>query len=496
MTWRAFIIGILGVVGLCLLVPVNDYKVGNTFLTGNHFPVGVFFFLFILTLLINPLLRLVRRTWILRQSELMLIWCMMIIASTVPASGLMRNFLPVMTSAPYLSQRPDLFWEDTVLPAAPKGILLSKDQKSPAARKFFIGTPKGEPVRVPWGQWTRSFVTWGIYVWLFYLATFFLCGILRRQWVDSERLIFATARVPLDFTEGIREGRLLPAVMGNAPFLVGAALMMAFGVIRLMPLFLGEEQGWLPQIPFEDILGDTALGYVHVSPGKIYPLAIGFAFLVPSDVSLSIWLFYAFMCTQVVIAYTLGRPMEGGRSGPFLQWQQAGAWLALTVGMLYMARRHLWAVFRHAVWWRRMDDSEEPIGYRLCFWGLLATLIGLIAWNVYFGVSLGAAVALMALTFSIVLVHSRMVAQGGLFFTQHSWSPAWFLTGVSDARIFGATAAVVANVQGMPSMPCAYPPCSRSAGDCSSPSWSSRCASRSWPHAIRACAGSTTMREC
>lgn len=61
MTWRAFIVGMLGVVGLCLLVPVNDYRVGNTFLTGNHFPVGVFSFLFFLTLGANVALRLLRR---------------------------------------------------------------------------------------------------------------------------------------------------------------------------------------------------------------------------------------------------------------------------------------------------------------------------------------------------------------------------------------------------------------------------------------------------
>ncbi|MCK4374380.1 MAG: hypothetical protein KAX19_03590, partial [Candidatus Brocadiae bacterium] len=77
MTWRAFLIGVLGVAGLCLLVPVNDYRVGNTFLTGNHFPVGVFCFLFILTLGVNGILRLLRRAWMLRQSELMLVWCMM-----------------------------------------------------------------------------------------------------------------------------------------------------------------------------------------------------------------------------------------------------------------------------------------------------------------------------------------------------------------------------------------------------------------------------------
>ena len=79
MTWRAFIIGLLGVVWLCLLTPVNDYAVGNTFLTGNHFPVGVFFFLLILTLGVNVVIKLVRARWAFRQSELMRVWCMMLV---------------------------------------------------------------------------------------------------------------------------------------------------------------------------------------------------------------------------------------------------------------------------------------------------------------------------------------------------------------------------------------------------------------------------------
>jgi hypothetical protein len=447
-TWRAFIIGLLGVVGLCLLVPVNDYRIGNTFLTGNHFPVGVFAFLVFLTVGVNLVLRLIRRTWMLRQTELMLVWCMMIVASTVPASGLMRNLLPTMTAAPYLAQRPDLYWESDVLPASPEGVLLSRDPRSPAATKFFEGTPEGEPVTVPWGQWRRVFVTWGIYVWLYYLATFFLCGILRRQWVDSERLVFATARVPLEFTEGARDGRLLPPLMRSKAFVFGYLLITAFGVIRLSPLFFGEESGWLPVIPFWRVFSETALHYVNVSDGKIYPIAIGFAFLVPSDVSLSIWFFYVFMCVQIIVAYSIGRPFEGGRSGPFLQWQQAGAFLTLAAGMLFMARRHLWAVVRYAVGRQALDDSEEPIGYRLAFWGLAASLAGLVAWNVYFGLGVGAAVALLVLTFTIVLVHCRMVAQGGLFFTQHHWSPSWFLHGVSGGRLFSAPAAVVATVQG------------------------------------------------
>ena len=49
--------------------------------------------------------------------------------------------------------------------------------------------------------------------------------------------------------------------------------------------------------------------------------------------------------------------------------------------MLWTARRHLLAVARTALGiGTPLDDSEEPIGYRLCFCGLLATLTGMVVW--------------------------------------------------------------------------------------------------------------------
>jgi len=80
-------------------------------------------------------------------------------------------------------------------------------------------------------------------------------------------------------------------------------------------------------------------------------------------------------------------------------------------------------------------------------WGLLATVAGLVVWNVCFGLRPWTSIALVALTFSIVLVHCRMVCQGGLFFTQQSWSPSWFMHGVTGGAIFSGPAAVVATVQ-------------------------------------------------
>jgi hypothetical protein len=448
LTWRAFIIGLLGAVGLCLLTPVNDFRVGNTFLTGNHFPVGVFFFLLVLTLVVNSVLKLVAARFAFRQAELMLIWCMMLVSATVPASGLMRYWPPTAASAPYLAARPDLFWEDDVLKEAPEGIFVSKDPKSVAAKKFYHGTPEGEVVRVPWDRWTPVGVTWGIFILLYWLGTFFLCGILRRQWVESERLIFPLARVPLEFTEGCEKRSLLPSVMRDKAFLAGMVVTLAFGLIRLSPLFFGAEEGWRVHFPLHQVFADTEWWRMQIEDGWVFPIGIGFAFLVPSDISLSIWFFYIFMCLQLQAAYYLGRPLEGGPWGPFMRWQQAGAFLVFTGGMLWAARRHLLAVAKKALWMGgAVDDSDEPVGYRTAFWGLLFCLAGMVAWYCWFGMSLWAAVLLLIATMSVVLVHARLVTQGGLFFTQHSWSAPGLLHDISGGRAFSGPAAVVAQAQ-------------------------------------------------
>jgi hypothetical protein len=203
------------------------------------------------------------------------------------------------------------------------------------------------------------------------------------------------------------------------------------------------------RMPFWEALHDIPGTYITTSDGRIFPLAIGFAFLVPSDVSLGIWLFHLFAYFQAVFAFSIGRPLQGGRAGMFASWQQSGAFLALTAGMLWMARRHLRTVVRKALGRATdVDDSREPISYRVSFWGLALALAGIVAWNMWFGVAWWAALALEALTFAVVLVHCRTVAQGGLFFSQQTWSPSGFLHGVTGGRIFPGAAAVAARLQG------------------------------------------------
>jgi hypothetical protein len=118
--------------------------------------------------------------------------------------------------------------------------------------------------------------------------------------------------------------------------------------------------------------------------------------------------------------------------------------------MFWAALRHLAAVLRKALPLRgAADDSAEPIPYRLGFWGAAAACLGMAGWFVFFEVHPLTAVALVALVMTVALVHARLIAQGGIFFTQHNWSPPSFLHSVTGGHAFAGAAAapVVAEMQ-------------------------------------------------
>jgi hypothetical protein len=449
MTWRAFIIGLLAVFLIAAITPYNDFDVGNTYITGCHFPPGAFFIVMLLTFGVNILIKLVRRAWAFRQAELMLIFCMMLVASTVPASGLMRFWFSMQVAPAYYRDAGDLPKQKDVLAATPDSLVLTKNPRSVAVLHFFEARPKGEPTRLYLERWIRPMASWMVFLACFYLGTVFLGGLLRKQWVDVERLSFPLARVPLDITEGAGERRLLPEVVRSQAFILGVLAALAFALVRVWPVFMGKEQGWLPTIELGGVLWGTPFGNAEIWWARLFPLAVGVAFLVPTDVTLSVWLFFMFTRLELQASHWMGRPIQGGSWGDFMQWQQAGAFVVFTLLMFWAARRHLLEVARRALLFdRSVDDSQEPIGYRLAFWGAALAWTGMFIWLVYYKVHWLTAVGLLGFMLCIMLVHARVVCQGGIFFTQHTVYPPTLINVMSGSRAFPVgTGAVVALLQ-------------------------------------------------
>ena len=442
-TLRALLIGLALVAGLAWITPWNDFALANTYVSGTHFPAGAFCLLVLLTLVVNVGLKFIRRRWALSQQELMLAWCMMTVAATVPSSGLMRYFFPLLATPSHFAQAEPVWQEPGhLLDNVPPQLVLSTEPGAPEAERFYLGATRDEQMVVPWRSWARALAVWGAFLVLFYLAVFFVCSLFRGWWVNAERLTFPVAQVPLDLTDDEAGRAVLPALARSPYFLLGAGASLAAGAWRLW------VRGGAFCYPFESLFWGTSLEQGRFGAAFVFPLASGFAFLLPAQISFSFWFFRLAAGLQYVGAYAVNRPIEGGDYGPFMQWQQAGAFVGFGALLLWGARRHLLRVVRKALGaGADVDDSLDPIAYRTAFWGLAASVAGLVFWYWCFGLNPLVALPFLGLTFCMLLVHARLVCQGGLFFTQQNWAPVQIVHSMTGGWGFSAPAIVATMMQ-------------------------------------------------
>jgi len=447
MTWRAFIIGLLFVALLAWVEPFSSFIAPyGPWFSYSSFPSGAVVALVFLGVFANLGLRALRRSWAFSRQELLLVFCMVFVAAAIPCEGIGRYFFQMVAGPTYLSRRAEIPWaqEGGPIQAAPEGLLLDKDPMSEASRRYY----EGAGGRIPWRAWARPLAHWGAFLVPMYLAVFFLCGILRRQWVEVERLMFPLARVPLEFTEQRRPERALPDIFYRRGFLVGLAFVAAFRLVCDIPVFFGGQAVNI-SFPFQEMFRDTALENLGFPNQGLNLPAIGFAFLVPADVSLGVWFFFMFARAEILIGRAFALPDLSAPNGQFQRWQQLGAYVAFVGGMLFMARVHLVGVLRRAFGLRGgADDADEPISYPLAFWGFVLSIGTCLAWYVYHGMRLPTAVAVLALIFLWFLVYARIVSQGGLYVAVNQWSMPGVIHSLSGGHAFGAPGAVIAAMQG------------------------------------------------
>lgn len=96
----AVVVGLLGAVIIWVVTPYNNYVLANSYVSDSYLPVAALFLLLLLVLVVNPLLRLVNRSWALNFRQLALIAGIWLVASVVPGQGLMRMLPAMLAQAP------------------------------------------------------------------------------------------------------------------------------------------------------------------------------------------------------------------------------------------------------------------------------------------------------------------------------------------------------------------------------------------------------------
>ena len=338
------------------------YLHGSFMALGTSMP-GAVFILFLLTLFINPLLKLVHPRLGLNRRELLVVYAMMVMASPIPTL-FVGKFLSAI-SYPFYYATAENEWRQLIHPYIPDWLMVHDVE---TVRKFYEGSGRDEPI--PWEVWRSVIAMWTPFICALFLMMISFMAILRKQWIEHERLIYPLMQVPLAMTEEGEDEQKLSPFFKNPVMWAGFAIPALWGTLHglynYFPEIIPIAQNVDPIRMDVPVFRRTADLYVALRFN-----IIGFFYFLKTDIAFSLWFFNLLSFAVRGIFGILGVvSSETGGAGhavhdPFLAYQSMGAILVLFLGGIWTARKHLRSVWRKAVKGdESIDDSDEILSYR------------------------------------------------------------------------------------------------------------------------------------
>lgn len=434
--WRAVILGLL-------LIPINIYflmymEVASTRQVsgagGGPYPstISLFantvLFLVVLTAL-NGLV--VRRfaSIALERAELLVIYVMLTVATAIVSIDFLDVLVPMMTY-PFRFATPENRWAQLILPHIPTWISV----RDPIAVR---GWYEGHSTLYNWsnlGPWVLPVSVWSGVIFAMLFVMFCVNTIVRRQWLERDKLQFPIVELPMQITEPGH--RLLKSKLMWLGFSVAGTISLLNGLHILIPsvpainVKMWDVSQVLVTYPW------NAIGWTPIS---FYPYGIGLGFLLPLDMLFSCWFFYLWWKAIRIIGAMYG-VYNTAPNFPFMNQQALGAYYLIGVFALWSGRRHLARVIRAA--FGRANEEEDPdgpIGYRAAVLGVIGGTAAVMAFFHLIGLQWWIAVVAVGLYFALAFAIARMHAEfGPPAHDLHYMGPEMVLTGMFGTRSFSA----------------------------------------------------------
>lgn len=264
---------------------------------------------------------------------------------------------------------------------------------------------------LPWSWWWTRLAAWAPLIVGGLACLLGLAGIVRKQWMDHERLAYPITQVHAALI-GIESE-------GTAPLLKQRAFWWAFGFGIFILGWKGlADLGFFPigvttRIEvWKQFLGppwDQVYSWWFCFNLNIWFSVIALTFLMPKDLSFSLWACWWGLNLGYLILRQIGIPIENHHASD----ASVGGYVAFAVLICWTGRSWyraaLVAAFRHN---DDPDVREAGLHVRL----LLAGMIACYAFLVWFGAPpLGSLVAILAFLL-VFLILGRIVAEAGLPF--------------------------------------------------------------------------------
>lgn len=441
---RAFAVGIPLLVGICFVSVYADMVSKVVQFGVLQLAPPAVAALFLLALLNRGITRLIKRD-LLSRADLLVIYVMLLVGVIVSTRGIVEKVIPPLAYLPYYATEGNGLsrYLTQHLPAWAVPFTPSAAVEMPTTiKQYFEGLRPGEPLAL--GVWIAPLAAW--FVLIACVAWVFLClgTILRRRWVEEERLSFPLTRLPLAILNNEVEGE---------PFFRNRTMWLGFLVPVIVFGFNGLAANF-PTIPslsldynVSQLFSERPLNQMMGIRLWTSLAAVGFAYFLPNDLLFSLWFFFLMTRAEDLIAVTFGgQPESIGTHDArvFTGYQAAGAYLVLMLAQVRIAWPYLRLAWQTAFGDRRagpapLDDSGELLPYRTAFIGLGVGFAGIILWLTVAGMSpLLAAVQMGIYLFIVAMIMTRSVSEAGILMTETSFLPSHLIRLVAPLPLLGA----------------------------------------------------------
>ena len=401
-TWRSILIG-------ALLIPPNAYWIiqlelvwGGTYPSVITLLFNVVFSLFIVVAL-NVLVRRVFPDGALSYGELLTIYIMMAVGISLCGCDVMQTLVHIVAS-PFWFATPENEWAELFHSYLPEYFTISDRT---VFKEFFEGESsfwRTDYIRA----WLPTIMVWMGFVLALLFTMLCINTILRKQWIERERLTYPIVQLPREIARGGGATGVLRNKTMWIGFAIAAGVNLINGLNFLYPAIprIPVKHQWIFRFAEKPW---NAAGWLPVS---FYPFALGIGFLMPLDLSFSCWFFYLVWKAERVVGSAVGLNMQGY---PFAPEQATGVWIGIFIFTMWVSKKHLKQVLAITLGRgrRKGEDRDEPMPYRAAVLGLVVGMSVLIAFCNRMGMTVWMALAYLVIYFALGSMITRIRAELG-----------------------------------------------------------------------------------
>ncbi len=426
LTLKSFLIALV-------LIPINIWWLIELEVVRPNYPTiihpqsNVIFIVFWL-LLIGYILRKISPILGISQQELLTIYFMLCIVSCLCSWDMMQILVPIMSYA-FRFATPENDWRELFWKHLPEWLTVQDE-------KTLIGYYEGDSSLYTGRHlkaWLIPAVAWSAFIFVLMVVMLCINTLLRLQWTDHERLSYPLTQLPLEMTNS------------RLRFFKNRLMWFGFGVAALIST-VNLLNSIAPAVPYIPVKRMGIGGGIRLS---FYPFVIGISFMIPLDLLFSCWAFYWLYKIELMVG-----DMMGWRSlprFPYAAEQGFGVYIGLLGFALWIGRFHFIGIVRHLFTSptsaSQLDDTREPMPYRLAAAGTLVGMALLMGFSYRVGMSLWVIPIFFGIYFLLAIMITRLRAELGFLVHGHGYRPgidphSMIVTGFGTYRLGASTLAV------------------------------------------------------